>query len=453
MKRHRTGWLIASLLGATMAVEAATVEECVRRALQDNPDVEAAVARIAAAEAALRQAQSAWLPMLSVSANYARTDNPPQAFMMRLNQRALNMMAPSFNPNAPDDTDNTRLSLLLKYRLFDFGARRAGVAGAQAMLQAREAMAQAVRNELAHAVTKAFYGVFQAQELAAVQSEQVRSLEESLRVARARLQQGAAVRADVLSLEVRLAQAQEDEVRARNAVALAVAGLNTALGGANLRAEELQPPDPAASWIEAPDPEESDAALEAHPALRAAMAVVEARQAALRGAQAARRPVVNAFGSVDWDSPNASDYEHSYLAGVMVEWDLFTGGRLAGAVAEARAEWEAARAEAQRTRHQLQWDLDDAQIRVREARERLAVTARAEESAAEALRLTKVRYEQGAAELAELLNAEVGWSAIRARRVAAVYDYRIALSNLARARGVRADFESHRRESPARKGE
>ena len=69
-----------------------------------------------------------------------------------------------------------------------------------------------------------------AREIAAVQAEQVRSLEESLRVARARVERGAAVRADVLSLEVRLAQAQEDAIRARNAVALAVAALNTAIG-------------------------------------------------------------------------------------------------------------------------------------------------------------------------------------------------------------------------------
>ena len=432
MKRRHL--LLLLLLAATTAA-GVSLEDCVRTALSENPDVEAAAARIEAARAAARQARSGGWPMLSVSAGHVRTDNPPQAFMMDLNQRALNMMSPSFNPNDPDDTGNTRLTLGLKYRLLDFGARSAGVAGADAMQAAREAMAAAVRNQLAHEVTAAYYGVLQAREMAAVQAEQVRSLEESLRVARVRLESGAAVRVDVLSLEVRLAQAQEDAIRARNAVALAVAALNTAIG------RDLAPPEgpDAAPGEEATErPCEADErCLVAHPTVRAAQAVVVARRAALRGARAAFRPTLSLFASADWDSADTRDFEQSYLAGVAAEWSLFEGGRRTAAEAEARAELAAAEAEARRALDHLRLDLRQAVLRAKEARERRVVAAQAEASAAEALRLTKARYEQGAAELAELLNAEAGWLAIRARRIAAVYDHRVALSNLDRARGVR----------------
>ncbi len=409
------------------------LDECVRAAMAENPDAEAAEARIAAARAMGRQARSGWWPMLSLGASHARTDNPPQAFMMDLNQRALNMMSPTFNPNEPDDTGNTRLTFGVKYRLFDFGARSAGVAGADAMLAARKAMAQAVRNQLEYEVTAAYYGVLQAREMAAVQAEQARSIEESLRAARARLERGATVKADVLSLEVRLAQAQEDLIRASNGVALAVAALNTAIGREIVEnAEALEAPadDPALPVCE----DEERCVLE-HPAYRAAKAAAAARNAAWRGARAARRPTVNLFGSSDWDSPDLSDFEQSYLVGVAAEWDLFDGGRRRGAEAEARAEARAAEAETRRTLNQLRLDLRQAVLRAKEAFERREVAARAEASAAEALRLTKARYEQGAAELAEILNAEVGHAAIRARKVAAAYDFRIALSNVERARG------------------
>lgn len=428
--------LIAAALLSAAAIPAApsvTLDECVLAALESNPDAEAAAARIEAARAAGRQARSGWWPMLSLGASHARTDNPPQAFMMDLNQRALNMMSPAFNPNEPDDTGNTRLTFGVKYRLLDFGARSSGVAGADAMLAARKAMERAVRNQLAHEVTAAYYGVLQAREMAAVQADQVRSIEESLRTARARLERGATIRADVLSLEVRLAQAQEDLIRARNGVALAVAALNTAVGrdvvpdGDALQAPADDPP--------LPDCGSEEECLRHHPAYRAATAAAAARKAAWRAARAGGRPTVSLFGSSDWDSEDVSDFEQSYLVGIAAEWDLFDGGRRRGAVAEARAEWEAAEAEAQRTLNQLRLDLRQAALRVREAYERREVAGRAADAAAEALRLTKARYEQGAAELAELLNAEVGLAAIRARHVAAAYDYRVALSNLERARG------------------
>ncbi len=426
-------WIVLlTSMGASLAL-GASLNECVQQALENNPDTEAADARIAAARAAGRQARSGWWPLLSLSANYARTDNPPQAFMMSLNQRALNMMAPTFNPNAPDDTDNTRLNLGVKYRLLDFGARAAGVAGADAMLAAREAMAQAVRNQLVHEVTAAYYGALQAREMAAVQADQVRSLEESLRAARARLERGAAVKADVLSLEVRLAQAQEDLIRARNSVALAVAALNTVIGrdlvenGDRLAAPEGDP--------DLSDCDADERCVREHPAYRAAAAAAAARKEVWRAARAAGRPTVSLFGSSDWDGRALSDFEQSYLAGVAAEWDLFDGGRRRGAAEEARAEWRAADAEVRRALDGLRLDLRQAVLRAREAAERREVAARAEASASEALRLTKARYEQGAAELAELLNAEVGHAAIRARKVAAAYDFRIALSNVERARG------------------
>ena len=51
------------------------------------------------------------------------------------------------------------------------------------------------------------------------------------------------------------------------------------------------------------------------------------------------------------------------------------------------------------------------------------------------MRITQQRYQQGAADLAELLTAQTGLTGTRTRNVAARYDYLIALSNLERARG------------------
>ena len=57
------------------------------------------------------------------------------------------------------------------------------------------------------------------------------------------------------------------------------------------------------------------------------------------------------------------------------------------------------------------------------------------ENAEESLRITQQRYQQGAANLPELLTAQTGLTGTRTRNVAAQYDCLTALSNLERARG------------------
>ena len=125
-------WLVVASLLLTVAavspaaqVPAVSLDDCVIAALENSPDVPSAARRVESAQAMLKQAKSAYYPWVNLSAQYARTDNPPQAFMMTLNQRTLNMMDPAFDPNNPDDTENLRGSVGMQWRLFDTGQRGA----------------------------------------------------------------------------------------------------------------------------------------------------------------------------------------------------------------------------------------------------------------------------------------------------------------------------------------
>ena len=64
-----------------------TLDDCIRAALKANPDTAAAASRVEAAREAAEQTAAAYYPWLTLSGGYLRTDNPPQAFMMSLNQR------------------------------------------------------------------------------------------------------------------------------------------------------------------------------------------------------------------------------------------------------------------------------------------------------------------------------------------------------------------------------
>jgi outer membrane protein len=408
------------------------LEACIAAALEDNPGLDAARARVRAAEAVWAQARSARAPQITASGAFSRTDNPPQAFMMDLNRRALDMADPAFDPNNPDDTDHLRWSLGARWRLWDSGQRAAGISASGRMAGAQAAQEAAARRALAHEVTRGYFSVLQARALARIQDEAIRSLEESLRIAHARLETGSAVKTDVLNLEVKLAEADEGRLRALNAEEIARLALNTAIG------RDLVPPGgpaPCTTDLPAEDaPPGGDGSARAE--LEAARLAREARAALERRARADYGPAINAFGSIDWDSDRFGEYERSYLAGVALEWELFSGGRRAHALAEARARrWEA-EADERAARDGVRLDIAQADAGAREARARYAVASKAEESAGEALRITRERYEQGGADISELLNAETALLSARIRRESARYESFVARANQRRARGL-----------------
>jgi len=263
--------------------------------------------------------------------------------------------------------------------------------------------------------------------------ESVKTLEENLRVANERLKAGGALKTDALNLEVQLAHAQEDLIRARNGVKLSLAALNTAIGtnlvdSASLSAKvELPGPQP---------PECEDlSVIENRAELQAARKGAEIQHSALRKARRQYWPTVNAFGSMDWNSDVSTDFERSYIVGVAAEVEFFDGFRRGAAVSGASAQQRAAEAEVEKAASNLRLDLTSASIQAEESWNRLDVARKSIENAEEALRITQQRYQQGAADLSELLTAQVGLTGTRTRNVAALYDYWIALSNLERAKG------------------
>ena len=165
---------------------------------------------------------------------------------------------------------------------------------------------QGLQNDLIHQVTRGYYSVLQASAFVTVQEESVKTLEESLRVASERLKAGGAVKTDVLNLEVQLAQAKEDLIRARNGVKLSLAALNTAIGTNLVDSANI----PAKVELPGTKPPETEdmGVIQNRPELQVARKAAEIQQTALRKARRQYWPTVNAFGSVDWNSDVSTDF-------------------------------------------------------------------------------------------------------------------------------------------------
>lgn len=424
-------YLLLAIIVAGPAAAAVSLDDLIGAALSNSPALRSADSKIESAKAQAGQAASAWYPQVKAGAQYARTDNPPQAFFMNLNQRSASLQK---DFNNPPDTENLRLGASAGWMLYDGGQRRLGIRMAELGTEGQRLGRAAAVNDLIHNITRGWYGAMQARDAAGVAEKAEKSWGESLRLARERVSAGAAVKSDVLNLEVKLAEAKQQRQQAMNGCSLAVASLNAAIGAGTLTVESVR--DAQAPALTATVKTNFDVNSRAE--LQAARLMTRVKESALRKAQRQYSPTVSAFAELDWDSDVGSDMQSSYLAGVAAEVNLFDGGRTRKGIAEAKAELESARADEEQAREMLTLDLTRARLALDDARTKLDVSKSNIANADEALRMTRVRYQQGAANIAELLGAETMLAGSQYDAVAAEYGVRIAQSDLIRAQGLYA---------------
>ncbi|MBI5395204.1 MAG: TolC family protein [Verrucomicrobia bacterium] len=433
--------LSASLLAAVCiaapaadAPRALSLREAIQLALAKNPDLATAQHRIAAARAAIQQAEAAFWPRLRVGESYAGTDNAAQAFIMKMNQRDISL-SPGVDFNSPAVTDNFNTKLLATYSLYDGGTREATRDAARSGVEARAQTFEAVRNDLVYEVTRAFHAIGKARRFLDAVEAAVKNMEANLKLATNRVEQGAALKTDALDADVWLAEARENRVRARSNLALAETIFRNALGvgeSQDLTADaSAGVADPASANTAAAG------ALDTaqRPEILAAQKAVAAAERQVRAARGGHRPRVNAFASYDVDGSSGGRFADSWMAGVNVEMDVFDGFLTRGKVSEARANLDAAREQLRRVELLVQLDAKQAQLNLGEARARLDTTARAVAQAEQSVQITRDRYTSGLTLLNQLLDSETALTAARQRRAAAEADCQIARAAMDKALG------------------
>ena len=417
--------LFVSLATTVCADEPWTLERALDYALAHNPDARIAQQRIAAAEAGLEQANSAYWPQLKLGSSYTRTDNPMMVFGNILAQHSYDYASPP-NFNDLPDSDDANVHGMVTVPLYAGGRNSAGREAAKADSAAAKQDSVAVRNELGFEVSRAFYTVLKTRAFIRAAEASVQSYETNLAIAQRRLAAGTLLKSDVLDVEVRLAQSQENLVRARNANLLAIRALRNLLG---IETGDFTVAD-SAPVMHAPEMED----ISHRPELAAAQHRERAAQAQLRGAKSGYLPRINAFGSLDYDYGWVTGGDgKSYTAGVMAQWDLWDGFSTRAQARKAQAGLETAREQDRKLRLAIDLEYRQAQSNLETADERLAVTGKSVELAAESAQLTRNRFEQGSALSTQLIDAETALVAARVSRAEAEADQHIAIAALRKA--------------------
>ena len=421
---------------ASVKVAALGLDQLLDLAYQRNPDLLAAQERIGQAEAQVAEATASFYPRLTGAVGYSYTNNPALAFSAIVSQRRYE---PTMNINQPGFVENFRPELIGSMSLFRGGQDYYRKKAAELGVEAAELERSALHNRLAASVTAAYYAVLAAPKQVEAARHSLDAVDSELKNARILHNEGALLKSDVLSLEVRRSQARETELKALNSVELTRSGLRTLLGVDTSETLEIR------ESADAPTPTQQDnvsglmtQALVQRPEIQVAARQVEMREKELRAEQGGHLPRVNAYASygINNRSPSFNFNNDNLTMGVNAEIDLFAGGATVARVAGAEHKLAEAQAIRERTRLEIEDDVRKAHANLVEAQQRKEVAEAATASAHEALRLVREQYRAGASTVTRYLEAEADQAQSEIRQVTARYDAQVARAFLQQAIGL-----------------
>lgn len=424
-----------------------SLRDCVAVSLSSSPDMIASHARAEQARAAVRQAQAGFYPRLSINETFTRSDFAPMVFSNQLAQGNLSgsfpmPFPPDFDPfgqfNDPGPLSNWNTRVLLEAPLFQGGRTWYGNRAAVANLSAAELATRTIQNNLAFAVSRAYYEILKTDNSIDIAGESTRQIRSHLTIAEARFENEVALRSDVLRVKVRLAEAEEALEIARHNLERAKSQLNLAMGQSVNQPLELAG-DEMQLEIRSETGQTVDELIGLAHQRRTEIEGIDrnivALENAVAGARAGYYPRINAFAHYDIDTEDFSDSNESWTIGIGASLHIFDGHLTRSAMSAARAKLSEAEARKRQFVLRIEMEVKDAFLKQSEAARRFEVLEHSINEAEETLRIVSERYTEGAALITELLDAEVALTNTRLSLLSARYDNLIATAALDRAVG------------------
>jgi outer membrane protein len=411
----------------------------VQLGLQNHPSVQASIANKRAADSHIEQARSGYLPKLAYTESYQRSDNPVFVFGSLLTQHQFAQENFSLGTlNSPNFINNFQSQVRVDQTIYDFGATQAQVRSAELGSEMASEEDRRARMGVIAGVAGAYFGAVLAKERLSVAEEAVRSATADLRQAENVRAAGMSTDADVLSVQVHLAAMKEREIQARYALDVAAAALDDALGLPLETPHELSTALVPAQLANTELVSLDRASLQG-PAARQAEVASRAAETQSSAARSAMYPRISVRGAFEADRQTfVTRGGANWFLGASLEWNLFNGFADRSRRDETAHLLTAARAQQKRAESAVRLEVRRAYAGWKGAGERIGVAAAAVSQAEESLRITRNRYQAGLTTITELLRNETATLETKTRHLEAIYEQRLAATELELAAGTLA---------------
>ena len=430
----RYGILTAAMLLLCTAAGASplTLPMAVEETLKNNPDLQSAEETVSLARSQVEKAKAAYWPKVGLYAEALRADAPSAYLFKTIDQRLFD---PGTDFNDPGILTNIEGGLEMQMPLYNGGRNQLAVDFSRSGLTATEARRTSVQRHLISEVINVWYDILSSRQFIHIAEESVKTVTSQLEAMTIRYKGGSALKSDLLSLKVRLAEAEERLLASTNRLELSRAALFTLLGQGPDTPDSLSEGDPFGSWAPPTYTEGLAHALEQRCEIKGAQAMVDQAGAGVRTAKSGHHPVVKLAGRLyaDDDGFDHSADRANWSVALRMDLPLFSGFSVEADTRTARARERSAETLRQKTLLQVRLDVKNAYLRYDEAVKRHQVAENAVAMGEESLSLVKQQFEGGSATITRYLEAELDRNSARIREAAAFYDMKKALTAIALA--------------------
>jgi outer membrane protein len=440
MKNQRWPFLMIWLLLSypIAAQQRLSLSDVVAQALENNPDLAIDAPGQQAARSELRAARAGYLPRLDLEQSYLAGDNPVFVFGTLLTQQrftAGNFALPSLN--SPSPVNNLQTRATLQQNIWDFGRTRSMREQSRLGVNLADQSHEEHKRQVLLAIVDSYYSTSLAADALATAQTSLRSAQAIESQAKARVESGLVVEADLLRSRVYLAAAKQLEIQAQGQLDIARARLNRIMGRTLGQAIGETAPlvlrnisIPAEEILMAEQKKRRPDYLNLLTEFRMADVTVSARSKE-------RLPVLAGYATWESDNPSLDDYGgNNWSTGITLRWNLFAGGSDAAQLEAARQRREQKRRQIVAMESAMQLEIRRALIQYRTSEQQVPVAQAAEAQSEEGLRILKNRYDAGLAAMTDLLSAETARSAARTNMAEAIYRQRLSYAQLEYAAGV-----------------
>ncbi len=428
-----SGLLLLFLLSSTLSAQPGKInlslQDALKKAEENNYEIKIAAAQVDGMRADFNSTSSVFLPQITLSETYIKTNDPLVVFGLKLKQEIVTQA--DFNPallNDPDNFENFVTKLEINQPLINldgFWGRSAASDGLSAMKFRK----MRTENYIEFMVKLSYYKVGLMEASQDVVEQALEAAMANRRLIKDYYEEGLITKADYLMAEVFVSTLESQKTDVDNQLLNSSDQLRQLLG---IEDDLLIVPTDTLKYAPALTfSHDRGSILENRSDLRAYGKQVAATEKMLTMSRMRFLPRLNAFGSYELnDSEVYGSGAENWMVGVDLRWNLFNGFQNVSTVQKSKADLNVAKYEYGKAKSQAENEIKAAARDLRSAEKKLELAKNIVEQSKESLRIIKDRYAQGLEKTTDLLNAETAFSNAELSYIKTLYFYNVSIFNL-----------------------
>jgi len=397
--------------------------EVLEKLSENNQSIKISEQEFLGARADYRQTNAVLFPNISVSHTGTTTNNPVYSFMAKLNQGLFSESDFGVdNLNNPDAIDNFTTSIQFEQPLINVdGWFQRGAA--KVKMEATEYQNKFKKDELLLEGEKTYMLLQLTYKAVKVLEKAQKAALENKNLTQKYFEQGLVMQADVLDVEVRLNEVENQLESAKSNVKNVSDYLNFLVNENNnpvlVPSDSLEIIPYSLAEFDQVTTNRADI-----------MAIEKSTQAYKKMNQSDKMaflPTLNAFGNYDlYDNQLFQGASNSYFIGAKLNWDILQGTKRFGKMQKSKAEFDKSTIQYEQYVAKSQLELNKAKRALSDAQNKLQRSTLALDLSEESFRIRTNRFEEGLVKTSDLLMSEAQYAQKQLEYYQSIYEYNLA---------------------------